>query len=87
MARKRNRCVSNLCVLVDYGLVTKGHDDESKARFYDHQGGEALPRSLQLDAKCIDTFCASIDSLKSAVFFNAELDDSQIISRRNPVFW
>ena len=39
---EKDRCVSNLCALVDYGLVTNGHDDESKARLYDHQGGEAL---------------------------------------------
>ena len=91
LARKRHRCVSNLCVLVDYGLVTNGHDDESKARLYDHQGGEAYylllaSYLLQLDAKDIVTFCVSIDSLDAPCTSTPNVTIYDYVSRQNPIF-
>ena len=106
-ARKKNmtdrRCISNSFfvayfwiykhrrIQIDYGLATNEHIDESKARLYDHQGGEAYylllaSYLLQLDAKDIVTFCVSIDSLDAPCTSTPNVTIYDYVSWQNPIF-
>ena len=60
-------------------------DTMTKAKLV-HSIIKAEKPSLQSDAKDIDTFCSSIDSLEAPCTSTRNLTIHDYVSRRNPIF-